>query len=72
MNNVIMQTADCRLQSIAHLDRVYLLGVCLEIVDTNLPVHGPDLQSHVVTAGGQKLPLGVPLDGVHLVGVALE
>ena len=58
--------------STTHLDGVNLLGVSLKIMDTNLPVHGPDLQSHVVTAGGQKLPLRVPFDGVDLVGVALE
>ena len=61
-----------KVQSLAHLDRVDLLGVRLKVVDTNLPVHGPDLQSHVVTAGGQKLPLRIPFDGVDLVGVALE
>ena len=58
--------------SSTHLDRIDLLGVCLKIMDTNFPVHGPHLQSHVVTAGSQKFALRVPFDGVDLVGVALE
>ena len=70
----IIRTMQCQLNTkvFTHLDGVNLLGVSLKIMDTNLPVHGPHLQSHVVTAGSQKFPLGVPLDGVNLVGVALE
>ena len=55
-----------------HLDGVNLLGVSLKIMDTTFPVHGPHLQSHVVTAGSQKFPLRVPFDRVDLVGVSLE
>ena len=55
-----------------HLDGVDLLGVGLQVVDTDLPVHGPHLQRHVVTAGGEELALRVPFDGVDLIGVSLE
>lgn len=44
----------------------------LQVVDTDLPVHGPHLQRHVVTAGGEELALRVPFDGVDLIGVSLE
>ena len=55
-----------------HLDGVYLLGVGLQVVHTDLPVHGPDLQGHVVTAGGEELSLRIPFDGIDLVSVSLE
>ena len=60
-------TWSCR----APLDCVDLLLVGGEVVHGVVPVHAPDLQRHVVAAGGQELPLRVPLDGIHLVGVAL-
>ena len=43
----------------------------LEVVHAGVPVHAPHLERHVVRARGQELALGVPLDGVDLVGVAL-
>ena len=61
-------TWSCR----APLDCVDLLLVSGEVVHRVVPVHAPDLQRHVVAAGGQELPLRVPLDGIHLVGVALS
>ena len=60
-------TWSCR----APLDCVDLLLMGGEVVHRVVPVHTPDLQRHVVAAGGQELPLRVPLDGIHLVGVAL-
>ena len=60
-------TWSCR----APLDCVDLLLVGGEVVHRVVPVHAPDLQRHVVAARGQELPLRVPLDGIHLVGVAL-
>ena len=58
-------------ESGASLDGVDLLAVRLEVVDAGVPVHAPHLERHVVRARGQELALGVPLDGVDLVGVAL-
>lgn len=52
--------------------RVDLLGVSLQVVTASVSVHAPDFQGHVVGTGGQQLALGTPLDGVHLVRVALE
>ena len=43
-----------------------------QIVHRRVSVHAPDLEGHVVAAGGQELALRVPLDGIHLVGVALH
>ena len=53
------------------LDSVDLLLVSGEVMDGGVPIHAPDLQCHVVAARGEELPLWVPLDGVHLIGVAL-
>ena len=35
-------------------------------------VHGPNFEGHVVAAAGQELALGIPLDCVHLVCMALD
>ena len=48
------------------LDGVDLLGVGLEVVDAGVLVHAPNLEGHVVGAGGQELALGIPLDRVDL------
>lgn len=54
------------------LDGVDLFLVSREVMDGGVPIHAPDLQSHVVAARGKELPLWVPLDGIHLISVALE
>ena len=56
----------------APLDGVYLLLVGLQVVHAVVPVHGPHLEGHVVTARGKKLPLGVPFDGIDLISVPLQ
>ena len=56
----------------APLDGVYLLLVGLQVVHAVVPVHGPHLEGHVVTARGKKLPLGVPFDGIDLISVPLK
>ena len=38
----------------------------LEVVDAGVLVHAPNLEGHVVGAGGQELALGIPLDRVDL------
>ena len=48
------------------LDGVDLFVVGLQVVDAGVTVHAPDLEGHVVRAGGKKLALRVPLDCVHL------
>ena len=69
----MIRTMQCQLNTkvFTHLDGVNLLGVSLKIMDTNLPVHGPHLQSHVVAAGGQKFALRIPFDGVHFICMTL-
>lgn len=34
------------------LDGVYLFAVCLKVVDTRVLLHTPDLQCHIIRAGG--------------------
>ena len=54
------------------LDGVDLLLMSLQVVNTVVSVHGPHLESHVVTAGGQELALRIPFDSVHLISVSLK
>lgn len=56
----------------APLDGVDLFIVSLKIVDAHLLFHAPDLQCHVIRAGGQQHSRRIPFDGVDLVCVSLE
>lgn len=49
------------------LDGVDFLWVSLEIMHVAIVVHRPNLERHVIGAGGQKCALRVPLDGVDFV-----
>lgn len=49
------------------LDGVDFLRVSLEIMHVAVVVHRPNLERHIIGAGGQKCALRVPLDGVDFV-----
>lgn len=62
----------CARPSWRPLDCVDFLRMRLQIMDTIVLFHWPNLEGHVVRTGGQQLTLRIPFDGIHLVGVALE
>lgn len=46
---------------------VNLFAVSLEVMNTLVVLHAPDLESHVIGARRQQLTLRVPLDGVNFI-----
>lgn len=48
-------------------DRVDLFGVTSKVVHALGHVHRPQLERHVIGAGGQQFALRVPLDSIHFI-----